>query len=267
MPTKKIDYWFVFQGDRLLLPIHHDKNNLLTDDMLDTLRQSLSRQHLLSELDAYSVHCAELNDTIVLPNHLELHYMRKALELLGTEWYSIATRAYTIMTWDRNHQFCGRCGHSTEKKPGLFERLCPVCSLVFYPRISPSIIVMIRKDDHILMARSPHFPPGVYGLIAGFVEAGESVEETVHREVKEEVGLEIKNLRFFGSQPWPFPDSLMIAFIADYASGELQINHNEIEDAGWYRYDNIPSRPSSSISIARKLIEHYIAEHERHSLK
>ena len=110
------------------------------------------------------------------------------------------------------------------------------------------------------MSRSPHFPPGRYGLIAGFVEAGESIEAAAYREVEEEVGIKIKNLRYFGSQSWPFPDSLMIAFIAEYASGELIIDHNEIEDAGWYRYDNLPGKPSSSVSIAKKLIEHYIEE-------
>ena len=108
------------------------------------------------------------------------------------------------------------------------------------------------------MARGPHFPPGVYGLIAGFVEIGESLEETIHREVKEEVGIEIKNLSYFGSQAWPFPDSLMIAFVADYASGEIVIDKNEIEVAGWYRYDNLPGLPSMNISIASTLLENFV---------
>jgi NAD+ diphosphatase len=119
---------------------------------------------------------------------------------------------------------------------------------------------LIHRDDQILMARSPHFPPGVYGLIAGFVEAGESVEEAVHREVKEEVGLAIKNLRYFGSQAWPFPDSLMIGFFAEYESGDLLIDHSEIEEAGWYHYDQLPGHPSVTISIAYKLIKAFIAE-------
>lgn len=265
--TKKIEYWFVFQNDRLLVPKTDQASKLLAVDMLGQFKTALVRQHLLMQFDTYSVYCAELDGNYALTDDVELISLRKALELLGTDWYNIASRAFTIITWDKTHQYCGRCGHATEQKPQLFERFCPACSLVFYPRISPSIIVMIRKGDTILMARSPHFPPGVYGLIAGFVEAGESVEDAVHREVKEEVGIEVKNLQFFGSQPWPFPDSLMIAFTAEYASGELLLNHNEIEDAGWYQSDNIPGRPSSSVSIARKLIEYFIAEQQRKNLK
>ena len=108
------------------------------------------------------------------------------------------------------------------------------------------------------MARSPHFPPGVYGLIAGFVDVGENIEEAVHREVKEEVGLQIKNLLYYGSQPWPFPDSLMLAFTADYASGEIVMDQDEIEDAGWYRHDNLPGLPSVALSIAMKLIDDFV---------
>lgn len=108
------------------------------------------------------------------------------------------------------------------------------------------------------MARSPHFLPGIYGLIAGFVETGESIEETVHREVAEEVGIKIKNLSYFGSQPWPFPDSLMIAFMAEYESGEIIIDKNEIEEAGWYRYDDLPGRPSMSFSIASTMLDNFI---------
>src|SRR5690606_2224103 len=128
----------------------------------------------------------------------------------------------------------------TERHAILFERTCPTCHLAAYPRISPSIIVRIHKGDQILMARSPHFAPGIYGLIAGFVESGETLEETIHREVMEEVGIKVKNIRYFDSQPWPFPDSLMIGFTAEHASGDIQVDHHEIEHADWYGKDNIP---------------------------
>jgi NAD+ diphosphatase len=123
--------------------------------------------------------------------------------------------------------------------------------------------VLIKKGEHLLMARGSHFPPGIYGLIAGFVETGENLEEAIRREVKEEVGIEIKNPSYFGSQAWPFPDSLMIAFLVEYASGDIQIDKDEIEEAGWYRYDNLPGLPSMKISIASKLLESFVESCKR----
>lgn len=186
--------------------------------------------------------------------------LKKAFEHLGLDWFPIAARAYQIIQWDQNHYYCGRCGQTTEKKPTAFERHCISCQLYFYPRISPSIIVMIRKGKQILMARKAEFPANVHALIAGFVEPGESLEDTVHREVKEEVGITVKNIRYFGSQPWPFPDSLMLAFTADYEAGEITLPDGELEAAGWYNADNLPGSPSSSISIARQLIESFVQE-------
>jgi len=258
--SKKLSYWLVFQNDCLLIAKNDTAHKLLTASAINELIAAFSRQHLLAQFDDFDIYCAELATESSLPQSIDPIPFRKALESLGTDWYSIAAKARAIINWDKNHQYCGRCGHPTELKTGAFERHCPACSLVFYPRISPSIIVLIQKGDHILMARSHHFLPGVYGLIAGFVEAGENVEEAVHREVKEEVGIEIKNLRYFGSQAWPFPDSLMIAFTAEYAAGDLMINPAEIEEAGWYHIDHLPGRPSSSISIARKLINHFIEQ-------
>lgn len=254
------EYWFIFQNEHLLL-VKNTKENLVPNALaIADLKKYLIRQHKLAFSDNYTIYCAELQPTVTLPDNIEAYPIRIALELLGNEWYSSATKAFSIINWDKNHQFCGRCGISTNHVPGTFERKCPTCSLVVYPRISPSIIVLIQRDKQILMARSPHFIPGAYGLIAGFVEAGETVEDAVHREVREEVGIKITNLRYFGSQAWPFPDSLMLAFRADYASGEIRIDHTEIENAGWYDIDHLPARTASSISVARKLIDHFIAE-------
>lgn len=256
--SSKLEYWFVFQNDRLL--VSKVDTQILTSSSIKDL-QNLIRQYQLTELNDRIIYCAELNKDITLPDNLETISFRNALESLGDDWYNIAVKAYSIIQWDKNHHYCGRCGSLTIQKIGAFERICTHCSLAFYPRISPSIIVLIHKGDEILMARSPHFLPGVYALIAGFVEAGESLEDAVYREVQEEVGIKIKNLRYFGSQAWPFPDSLMVAFHADYDSGEIVINETEIEAAGWYRYDNLPGLPSTHISISRKLIDHYLAEH------
>jgi NAD+ diphosphatase len=208
-------------------------------------------------------YCAEIDSSIDIPDDLIPTPLRQCFEILGMDWYVATAKAISVITWDKNHQYCGRCGNPTIYKSGTFERICNQCSLSFYPRISPSMIVLIKNEDKILMSRSPHFAPGAYGLIAGFLEVGESIEDAVHREVQEEVGLKIKNLRYFGSQSWPFPDSLMIGFTADYDSGDIVLDTNEIESADWYRYDQLPGGPSVSVSIARKLIDHFIAEQQK----
>lgn len=253
------DHWYIFQADKLLLMNHHNEP-FWVPEILSHLKLSFIRQHHLGLFNQINCYCAELDSEATLPTEVQAIGLRQVFTILDISWYTAAVKAYSILNWDRNHQFCGRCGQYTVHKPGAFERVCPSCHLALYPRISPSIIVRIRKGDQILMARSPHFRPGAYGLIAGFVEAGENVEETVHREVKEEVGITITNLKYFGSQAWPFPDALMIAFTADYLAGELVLDAHEIEDANWYTYNNIPGRPSHSISIAHKLIDDFITE-------
>ena len=134
--------------------------------------------------------------------------------------------------------------------------------MLFYPRLSPAVIVLVKRENEVLLARSPGFPEGMYSVLAGFVEPGESIEETIGREVREEVGIEVENLRYFGSQPWPFPNSLMIGFTTNYAGGELRIEPAEIEDAGWYRVDSLPKLPPK-VSIARAMIDSFTAGHGR----
>jgi len=184
--------------------------------------------------------------------------LRRLWGVLDEAAWKLAGRAAQIVEWDRDHRYCGRCGAGTARKPGELARVCSRCGLHHFPRISPAVIVRIERGDEILLARSPHFAPGVYSTIAGFVEPGESLEQTVAREVREEVGVEVTNVRYFGSQPWPFPHSLMIGFVADWASGEIRLQEEEIEDAGWFRVDALPGLPSR-LSIARALVDDFIA--------
>jgi NAD+ diphosphatase len=176
---------------------------------------------------------------------------------LDEESWRLAGRAVQLVDWDRNHRHCGRCATPTQRQTEELSRTCPQCGLHHFPRISPAVIVRIERGDEILLARSPHFAPGVYSTLAGFVEPGESLEETVLREVHEEVGVTVTNLRYFSSQPWPFPNSLMVGFVADYESGELALQPGEIEDAGWFTVDTLPALPSP-LSIARALIDDFI---------
>lgn len=255
-------YWLLFQNDHVLVDKKEDQLPLSLVE-ITSLQNFFLRQYELGHHDTIPIFCAELNTDFSLPEHLQPVSLKLALSTLNTHWYYWVVKAYSIINWDKNHQFCGRCGNKTIPQKKIFERICKHCSLTFYPRISPSIIVLIQKGEYLLMARSHHFPAGAHALIAGFVEVGENIEEAVHREVKEEVGVTIKNLQYFGSQFWPFPDSLMIAFLADYEAGELNIDKNEIEHANWYRFDQLPGRPSNKVSIASHLIDYFVNTHQK----
>lgn len=168
-----------------------------------------------------------------LPEGLSALSLRLAHGTLSAPLYQLATRAKLLHTWNRQHRFCGACGTPTEMQAHEPARRCPACGLLAFPRLSPAIMVLIHRGDELLLARSPHFKSGVFSALAGFVDAGESAEECVHREVMEEVGLRVTNLRWFSSQSWPFPHSLMLAFHADYAGGEIVPQPGEIEEARW----------------------------------
>jgi NAD+ diphosphatase len=169
----------------------------------------------------------------------------------------VAGQALQLIEWDRNHQFCGQCGTPTQRRADERARHCPACELVSYPRLSPVVMVRVLHEGRILLARAPRFAPGVYSVLAGFVEAGETLEQAIHREVAEEVGIQVRNLRYFASQSWPFPHSLMIAFTADYAGGELRADGREILDARWFTPNGMPGLPSP-MSMAWRLIQDYL---------
>jgi NAD+ diphosphatase len=184
----------------------------------------------------------------------ELAPLRHIFALLGMEGFALAGRAVQLLDWQRNHRYCGACATPTEKLANEFAMRCPACELLVYPRLSPAVMVLVRRGDALLLARSPHFPPDMFSALAGFVEPGETLEECAVREVREEVGIEITNLRYFGSQPWPFPNSLMAAFFADYAGGELRPDGEEIETAAWFPVSALPMLPMP-MSIAHQLID------------
>ena len=149
---------------------------------------------------------------------------------------------------------CGHCGAATVIKDGERARECPRCGELSYPRISPAVIVRVTRGEEILLARARRFPPGFYSVLAGFVEPGETLEECVRREVREETGVELRDLSYFASQPWPFPHSLMVAFTAAHASGDIRVDASELVDAGWYGRDSLPRLPDP-LTVARRLID------------
>jgi len=185
--------------------------------------------------------------------------LRDLLFQQDNDLYLLLSRAHQLATWNKDHQFCGRCGTvMREKHATEHTKICPKCTLRHYPRISPCIIVSICKGDHILLARGLHAPKGKFSNIAGFVEAGETLEQAVAREVREEVGLEITNIRYISSQPWSFPHQLMMGFFADYQSGEIVPAPGEIDEADWYPIDNLPHTPNNA-TISGQLINLHIA--------
>lgn len=172
--------------------------------------------------------------------------------------YARLARASQLATWHDQHRFCGRCGGGLEAHAQDLARQCPNCGLVQYPRISPCIIVLVTRGDRCLLAHSARFPAGRYSTLAGFIEAGETAEAALKREVREEVGIEVANIRFFASQSWPFPHQLMLGFFAEYAGGDLEPDGEEILQAGWFGLDDLPDLPPP-FSIARRLIDHFFS--------
>jgi len=191
--------------------------------------------------------------------------LRKLHGLVSDLEWSLASRAVQIVAWDRNHRFCGRCGTPTEPQPAERERRCPACGLSAYPRLTPAIVVLVTRGEHdqeALLAWGRRHRGRHYSTIAGYVEVGEGLEQAVRREVREETGVEVNEIAYFGSQPWPFPSQLMVGFRARYASGELRIQESEIVEARWFTPEQVQQVTASrgDFSIAGWLIDGWIAE-------
>ena len=254
-------YWFCFQKNSLLVEIIDDACRLpMVGDEAELPIKPLRTQYLgiLDGIDCYS---AELPLNIPAPEGMKCLNFFELFARVSEQVYKVAVHAQQITAWDRDHQYCGRCGGSMEGLKNERAKKCPGCGLINFPRITPAMMVAILKGDRILLAKNKNFPEGFYSVLAGFVEPGERLEECITREVKEEVGLSVRNLRYFNSQPWPFPDSLMIAFLADYDSGEIQVDGQEIIEADWYKADELPKCPTGKLSVAGKIIDWFKQEY------
>jgi NAD+ diphosphatase len=200
--------------------------------------------------DCFALHV----ENATLPEPWVPQSLRALYASLGDDLFLAAGRGVQIAAFALTHRHCGRCGRPTQPIPGEHSVRCDADNQTFYPRIAPAIIVLVRRGEQALLARSARFPTGMYSTLAGFVEPGESLEQTLTREVREEVGIEVTNLRYFSSQPWPFPHSLMVGFTAEHAGGELRADGVEIVDARWFSPDELPNLPPRP-SIARRLID------------
>ncbi len=252
-------WWFFCSGSKLLTVATTEKScSVPVAVSARSLNIKSVRTQFLGYLDDQPCISAELPKDAELPDGFVLQSLRALYGVLDDDLFAIAARAIQITEWDRTHQYCGHCATPTTQLPSERAKRCPSCHLRQYPQLSPAVIMLIYKGDQLLLARAPRFREGMYSVLAGFVEPGESLEETVAREVKEEVGIDVKNIRYFGSQPWPFPKSLMIGFTAEYAGGDIEPDPVEIEAADWFDRENLPPIPGE-LSIAYKLIDWFVS--------
>lgn len=252
--------WFIFSGNKMLVKVGQGK--LLPPRFVRPAEVGLevTGYQYLGTLDKVPAYSGEVNDEKTVPEGMEFRELRSLYGAMEDDEFLLAGKAIQIAAWDTSNQFCSRCGTAVEVVPGERAKKCPKCGLVKYPQICPAVIVAIIKDSKILLAHSRNFRSGMYGVISGFVEPGETFEECVKREAMEEVKIKVKNIKYFKSQPWPFPNSIMVAFTAEYESGELTPDGVEIEDAGWYGVDNLPTVPAN-YSVARQLINWYLEQY------
>jgi NAD+ diphosphatase len=248
-------HWFIFRGNEILVPEGDGEIQFLAVHRLEDLA-SLATLYI-GMAGCEPCYAVALDPSAEPPENYRFSDIRGLSGRTSDEFLGFAARASHILLFDRTTKFCGVCGTRNQLMETEIAKICPECGQVIYPRLSPAIVVLVRRDDVVLLARSPGFPPGMYSVIAGFVEPGETIEHAVHREVMEEAGILICDLQYIGSQPWPFPDSLMIGFVASYAGGTLTVDAKEIEAAGWFRRDELPGLPGP-LSLSRALIDMFV---------
>tara|TARA_B100000315_G_scaffold190540_1_gene180609 strand:+ start:8330 stop:9169 length:840 start_codon:yes stop_codon:yes gene_type:complete len=249
--------WFIFDKGKLLTKIEGGNYRIPETSDLEKYRLSPIKKQYFGTHDRHLCYAAELDQNDSGAKGFEFKDLRSLFGFIDEDLIWISGRANHLVSWSKAHQYCGSCGYRTRDKSDERAKICPQCGLINFPRLSPAIIVAILKENKILLARNKRFKIPFYSVLAGFVEPGETLEECVEREVLEEVGIIVKNIRYFGSQSWLFPDSLMVGFVAEYAKGDITVDRSEIADAAWFSKDNLPLIPPK-ISIARQLIDGFI---------
>ena len=254
--------WFVLDKGRLLIKTQGCEEGIIIPAAreLEESGITLARKQFIGSLGKRPCYAAVVEGDKTPPEEFTLKPLRTLLSRLDEGLIRAAGRAHQFIHWEHTHNYCGACGSRIEEKADEQAKICPQCGLVNYPRINPAVIVAVIKSDQILLARKnqPRIP--FYSVLAGFVEPSETLEECVRREVNEEVGITVKNIQYFSSQPWPFPNSLMIGFTAEYLTGEIQIDPEELSDARWFDKGSLPQVPPP-LSIAGQLIEWFVKKH------
>ncbi len=255
-----LSYWFIFHATKLLVKVDNANISVPFSHNLDDINLSPVRTQYLGLLHGHPCYSAEVSPETTAPEGMSFQELRSLYTGLDEDLFLLAGKALQIVSWDQTHQYCGRCGLKMEDLPGERAKKCPACGLINYPRLSPAVITAVLRGKKILLTHNIAFRGKMHSLIAGFVEPGETLEECARREILEEVGIRVKNLHYFGSQPWPFPNSLMIGFTAEYDSGDLLADGKEISEADWFDAQNLPDLPSK-MSIAREMIDWFVQNH------
>ncbi len=246
-------FWLILQGSAILVS-PSQQGDLTLPEGESPLLTTATPPLYIGQWQGRPCRMVTITEGAELPPQLHKEPLRATEANITIDLLTLGGIGQMIRHWESNSKHCGRCGQLMNRLPGEWGKVCPTCNNLHYPRIYPCVIGLVIKGDEILMARKPEWIDGRYSLVAGFVEFGESLEETMMRETREETNIEIKNLRYIGSQSWPFPSQLMCGFVADYAAGEIKLNDRELADAKWCQLDALPTLPPKR-SISRWLID------------
>lgn len=255
--------WLVFQGARILLADDVGQGYFPVLKDFSWLGMGEAARQYLGVLESLPVFAVSVPESAISPEGYHFEDLRRILGQVDDELFAVAGRAFQILEWAHSHRFCGRCGTPTVSHArGERARICPSCAFSSYPRINPCVIVAVTSGEEILLARAQRFNRPMFSTLAGFIEAGETAEEALLREVQEEVGVVVRHPRYFGSQSWPFPGNLMLGFHADYESGDIVLQEEEIAEAGFYHFSDLPLMPPAG-SIAHALIQDFVVRCQR----
>lgn len=247
--------WLPFRDGEVLLPEGQTRLFRGESDAIAAL--GLAAPLYLGTLDGVPCLADDVPSESELPQGWHPTSLRALFDQLDAEEYALAGYAAQVLYWRRTSGFCPVCGHATEERAGDWGRKCPHCGHVTYPHVSPAVLILIYDGPRLLLAHKPGWGPR-YSILAGFTEPGESLEDCVRRETREEVGLELTDLAYVGSQPWPYPHQLMVGFNARYAGGEIRVDAEELDDAKWFSVDALPDLPPA-VSLSRQMIDAWIA--------
>lgn len=248
----------VFQRGKLISDPRSPQLCLLDEEVIQRGGWQVRRRHFMGYWEDQPCFALEIDELDEIdPSAYQAGSLYQLLGRVDEQVFALAGRAAQLLDWERDHRYCGRCGVAMLADTAERGMRCEPCGIINYPRIAPCIIVLVTRGEELLLARNANFPGPMYSTLAGFIEAGETAEETLVREVKEEVGVDVAGLRYFQSQSWPFPNQLMLGFFAEYKGGEIVPDQEEIVDAQWFHYRELPMIPPPS-SVAGQLIRHYV---------